>query len=445
MDSTILIKQATVISDHRRSVRDLYISQGKIEKIAPQINKKASREINAENLILIPGVIDDQVHFREPGLTHKASILTESRAAVTGGTTSFMEMPNTIPQSTNATELEKKDTKAQRVSPANFSFYLGATNSNIEEVKKVDIQNVCGIKIFMGSSTGNMLVDESQALEKIFIHAPTIVTTHCEVEEIIKDNTKKALDKYGHNIPISAHPEIRNVEACYKSTQKAIQLAQENNTALHILHISTEEEVQLFHSGEISNKNITAEVCVHHLSFSSQDYKKLGSQIKCNPAIKEKRHKHALWRAIENKQLDIIATDHAPHTWQEKQNPYLSSPSGVPLVQHSLYCMIDFVKKGMLSLERMVELMSHNPAKRFQIKDRGFVQEGQFADLVLVDLGGTYTVNKNNLRYKCAWSPFEGTTFESNIKMTIVSGEIAYENGKINEDCKGMRLTFDRS
>ena len=444
MPSTILIKQATIISNNKSTVQDIFIANNRIEKIAPKINKKVAREINAEKLTLIPGVIDDQVHFREPGLSHKADIFSESRAAVVGGTTSFMEMPNTIPQSTNKIELEKKYSKAKNVSPANYSFYLGATNNNLDDIKSVDVKNVCGIKIFMGSSTGNMLVNESDALEKIFEHAPTIVTTHCEVEEIIKTNTELAKKKFGENIPISAHPEIRNIEACYQSSKKAIKLARENNTNLHILHISTEEELELFEKGNIEEKQITAEVCVHHLTFSSNDYEKLGSLIKCNPAIKEARHRVALWEAIKNKQLDIIATDHAPHTWEEKQNAYLKSPSGVPLVQHALYSMIDFVKKGHLTLEKMVELMSHNPAKRYQISDRGYISEGQYADLVLLDLNSTHTVEKNNILYKCGWSPFEGRKFLSNILMTIVSGQIAYENGKINNDCKGMRLSFDR-
>ena len=444
MPSTILIKQATIISNNKSTVQDIFIANNRIEKIAPKINKKVAREINAEKLTLIPGVIDDQVHFREPGLSHKADIFSESRAAVAGGTTSFMEMPNTIPQSTNKIELEKKYSKAKNVSPANYSFYLGATNKNLDDIKSVDVKNVCGIKIFMGSSTGNMLVNESDALEKIFEHAPTIVTTHCEVEEIIKTNTELAKKKFGENIPISAHPEIRNIEACYQSSKKAIKLARENNTNLHILHISTEEELELFEKGNIEEKQITAEVCVHHLTFSSNDYEKLGSLIKCNPAIKEARHRVALWEAIKNKQLDIIATDHAPHTWEEKQNAYLKSPSGVPLVQHALYSMIDFVKKGHLTLEKMVELMSHNPAKRYQISDRGYISEGQYADLVLLDLNSTHTVEKNNILYKCGWSPFEGRKFLSNILMTIVSGQIAYENGKINNDCKGMRLSFDR-
>ena len=444
MPSTILIKQATIISNNKSTVQDIFIANNRIEKIAPKINKKVAREINAEKLTLIPGVIDDQVHFREPGLSHKADIFSESRAAFAGGTTSFMEMPNTIPQSTNKIELEKKYSKAKNVSPANYSFYLGATNKNLDDIKSVDVKNVCGIKIFMGSSTGNMLVNESDALEKIFEHAPTIVTTHCEVEEIIKTNTELAKKKFGENIPISAHPEIRNIEACYQSSKKAIKLARENNTNLHILHISTEEELELFEKGNIEEKQITAEVCVHHLTFSSNDYEKLGSLIKCNPAIKEARHRVALWEAIKNKQLDIIATDHAPHTWEEKQNAYLKSPSGVPLVQHALYSMIDFVKKGHLTLEKMVELMSHNPAKRYQISDRGYISEGQYADLVLLDLNSTHTVEKNNILYKCGWSPFEGRKFLSNILMTIVSGQIAYENGKINNDCKGMRLSFDR-
>ena len=444
MPSTILIKQATIVSNNKSTVQDIFIANNRIEKIAPKINKKVAREINAEKLTLIPGVIDDQVHFREPGLSHKADIFSESRAAVAGGTTSFMEMPNTIPQSTNKIELEKKYSKAKNVSPANYSFYLGATNNNLDDIKSVDVKNVCGIKIFMGSSTGNMLVNESDALEKIFEHAPTIVTTHCEVEEIIKTNTELAKKKFGENIPISAHPEIRNVEACYQSSKKAIKLARENNTNLHILHISTEEELELFEKGNIEEKQITAEVCVHHLTFSSNDYQKLGNLIKCNPAIKEARHRVALWEAIKNKQLDIIATDHAPHTWEEKQNAYLKSPSGVPLVQHALYSMIDFVKKGHLTLEKMVELMSHNPAKRYQISDRGYISEGQYADLVLLDLNSTHTVEKNNILYKCGWSPFEGRKFLSKILMTIVSGQIAYENGKINNDCKGMRLSFDR-
>ena len=442
--TSILIKNATVVNEGSKKVQDVLIKQGRIEKIADNIQPVAGhREIDAEGMFLLPGVIDDQVHFREPGLTHKADIATESRAAVAGGTTSFMEMPNTNPPALTQELLEEKYKIAARTSVANYSFFMGTANNNTDEVLRTNDKRkeVCGIKIFMGSSTGNMLVDNYITLNKIFSEAEVLISTHCEDERIIKANK----EKYPDADDASFHPLIRNAEACFESSFSAVQLAKQHNTRLHILHISTARELQLFTNlFPLSDKRITAEVCVHHLHFTADDYATFGNQIKCNPAIKAPENKAALWEALLDDRLDIIATDHAPHTWDEKQQSYQQAPAGVPLVQHSLLLMLEYVKQGKISIEKLVEKMSHAPAVCFQIAERGFIREGYFADLVLVDLKEDTRVNKANILYKCGWSPFEGHNFPARICYTFVNGEIAYEQGKVNDTIRGMRLAFDR-
>ena len=442
---SILIRNATLVNEGRVFQSDVFIAEGRIQKIGSGLEEKADREIDATGLHLLPGVIDDQVHFREPGLTHKADIHSEARAAVAGGTTSFMEMPNTVPNATTQELLEEKFNRAAETSLANYSFFMGATNDNLDEVLLTNAATVCGIKIFMGSSTGNMLVDNERSLEQIFEKARLPIAVHCEDEETIRDNMKIYEEKYGDDIPMECHPEIRSAAACFKSSFMAVKLAEKHNTRLHILHISTEEELALFRNDiPLKEKRITAEVCVHHLWFDKKDYTTLGSQIKCNPAIKEVRHKEALFEGLLDNRLDIIATDHAPHTWEEKQASYKKAPSGVPLVQHSLQLMLEFYHDGHISLERMVEKMSHAPAECFQVRERGFLREGFWADLVLVDLNKPYTVSKENIYYKCNWSPFEGKTFRSSVTHTIVSGHVAFENGTFDESKRGERLLFDR-
>lgn len=440
----ILIKQATLINEGRRQEADVLIREGKIEKIAAVIDTPPGcREIAAEGKWLIPGLIDDQVHFREPGLTHKASIETESRAAVAGGVTSFMEMPNTRPPATTQVLLEEKYRIASESALANYSFFMGVTNDNIEEVLATNEkkQDVCGIKIFMGSSTGNMLVDNYATLNKLFADTELLIATHCEDERVIAANKAK----YPDADQAAFHPLIRDEEACFSSSFSAVQLAKMHDTRLHILHITTAKELQLFSNFlPLSEKRITAEVCVHHLHFTADDYARYGSLIQCNPAIKAPQHKAALWEALLDNRLDIIATDHAPHTRQEKEQPYPASPSGLPLVQHALPLMLEYVKKDEISLEQLVEKMCHAPAVCFQIKDRGFIREGYQADLVLIAPHGSHTVSKENILYKCGWSPFEGTTFSTTVTHTFVNGHPAYENGKVNESIKGQRLKFER-
>lgn len=442
--NNVLIKNATIVNEGKQEVKDVLIKNGRIEKISIDIQTKENvREINAEGLYLIPGVIDDQVHFREPGLTHKANIATEAAAAVTGGTTTFMEMPNTKPAALTQELLEDKYTIAANTSVANYSFFMGVANDNVDEVLRTNDRKkeVCGVKIFMGSSTGNMLVDNYVTLNKIFSESELLIATHCEDERIIKANK----EKYPNADNASYHPLIRDVEACFESSFSAVQLAKKYNTRLHILHISTAKELQLFtNMFPLEEKKITSEVCVHHLHFTSDDYAKLGNLIKCNPAIKAPENKLALWDGLLDDRLDIIATDHAPHTWEEKQLPYEQAPSGVPLVQHSLLLMLQYVKEGKLTIEKLVEKMSHAPAKCFQIAERGYIREDYFADLVLVDMNNTTTVTKENILYKCGWSPFEGHTFPAQIKYTLVNGEIAYENGKVNDSIRGKRLSFNR-
>lgn len=441
----LVIKNITVVNEGASSVQDVLIRNGRIERIAPQIDTEG-KEINGEGKHLLPGVIDDQVHFREPGLTHKATIRSEARAAVAGGTTSFMEMPNTKPEAVTQERLEDKYAIAAAGSLANYSFFMGVANDNAEEVLKTNAKKdrVCGVKIFMGSSTGNMLVDNYLTLEKIFSGSELLIATHCEDEKIIRANMEQfRRDKGDDGLTVADHPLIRNEEACFESSLVAIQFAKKHQSRLHILHISTEKELQLFSNLlPLEEKRITAEVCVHHLWFTADDYTKYGNLIKCNPAIKAPHNREAIWQAMLDDRLDIIATDHAPHTWEEKQQSYLQAPSGVPLVQHSLPMMLEQVKAGRFSIEKMVQKMSHAPAQCFRIRERGYLREGYFADAVIVDLNASTTVSKDNIYYKCGWSPFEGHTFPAAITHTFVNGHLAYENGQFNENTLGQRLLF---
>ena len=442
---SILIKNANVINEGKIEQKDVFVADRKIAAIGEGLTNKADVTIDATGKYLMPGIIDDQVHFREPGLTHKAEIYTEARAAVAGGTTSFMEMPNVKPATLTQELLQKKYDIGAEKSLANYSFFMGASNDNLEEALKTDPKTVCGLKIFMGSSTGNMLVDDREVLEKLFSQIKMLIATHCEDEATVRANMAAFKEKYGEDVPIEMHPVIRNVEACYKSSSLAIELAKKYNTRLHILHISTKEELDLFRNDiPLEEKRITSEVCVHHMYYNADDYAERGTQIKCNPAIKGKEHQDALIPALLDNRLDIIATDHAPHTVEEKAGNYFTAPSGVPLVQHSLNMMLEFYHQGKISLEKIVEKMCHAPAVCFEIEKRGYIREGYFADLVLVDLEKEWEVTKDNLYYKCGWSPFEGHTFKGVVDTTIVSGHIAYANGEFDESQKGMRLTFDR-
>ena len=443
---SILILNAQMVNEGEISSSDVFIKDGRIAQIGSDLsNTSADTVIDAKGKYLLPGVIDDQVHFREPGLTHKANIYTEAKAAVAGGTTTFMEMPNTKPQALTQELLADKYQIAAETSLANYSFFMGVSNDNLEEALKTNPENVCGLKIFMGSSTGNMLVDNRATLEAIFSQSKMLIATHCEDEETVRSNEAAYKEKYGDDMPIHYHPEIRSVEACYKSSSLAIELAKKHNARLHILHISTAEETELFdNSIPLAEKRITAEACVHHLWFSRDDYEEKGTKIKCNPAIKESRHREAILKAVLDNRIDIIATDHAPHTKEEKDNVYWKAPSGLPLVQHSLQMMLEFYKQGKISLERVVEKMCHAPAQCFQVKERGYIREGYWADLVLVDLDKPYTVQPENTYYKCGWSPLMGETFHSSIHYTIVSGHIAYHNGNFFEDKKGERVLFER-
>ena len=442
----LLIKNGSLVNEGKIIESDILVKEGKIEKIAADIAPQGNEQvIDASGKMIFPGVIDDQVHFREPGLTQKANIYTESRAAVAGGTTSFMEMPNTVPNALTQELLQDKYDIAERSSLANYSFYMGASNNNYEEVMKTDINRVCGLKIFMGSSTGNMLVDSESTLSKLFAEFPSLIATHCEDESTVKANLERYKMLYeGKDVPSDIHALIRNEEGCYISSKMATDLAKKYNTRLHILHISSAEEIELFTNDiTLSEKRITAEVCVHHMWFDAEDYKEKGNLIKCNPAIKH-NHREKLFQAMLDNHFDVIATDHAPHTWEEKQQDYWHAPSGLPLVQHSLSAMLDFYSKGKISLERIAEKMSHAPAICFEIKDRGYIREGYWADLVLVDLKGKTEVTQESLYYKCGWSPFEGHKFNSRITDTIVSGHLAYSKGEINESKFGERLKFDR-
>ena len=443
-----LIKNARVVNEGNIKKRDILIDGDIILKISKSINVNATdvNVIEADNNYLIPGLIDDQVHFREPGLTHKATIETESKAAVAGGITSFIEMPNTVPQSTTIAKLEEKFLIAKNTSWANYSFMFGGTNDNLNEILKVDPKNVAGLKLFLGSSTGNMLVDNPDVLEEIFKKTDLLISVHCEDEKTVKDNLEIYLDKYGDDIPIEMHPKIRNEEACYISSSKAIELAKKTGARLHVFHLSTKKETNLFSNDKpLLEKKITAEVCVHHLWFSEEDYKTKGTHIKWNPAVKSKKDRDGLWEALLDDRIDVIATDHAPHTIEEKRNKYTQAPSGGPLVQHALVALLEMYHNGKISLEKIVEKACHNPAILFQIKERGYIREGYKADLVLVDLKSPWTVHKENILYKCQWSPFEGTTFKSKVTHTFVNGILTYENFKFPNKSIPQRLTFNRT
>jgi dihydroorotase len=443
--SSLLIKNAQIVNDGKSFNADVFINNDIIESIGINLSldKAPDEIIDAEGLHLLPGIIDDQVHFREPGLTHKADIYTESRAAAAGGITSFMEMPNTIPQATTTDELEKKYDLGAEKSAVNYSFYLGATNENLEEIKKVDANRICGIKVFMGSSTGNMLVDDRKSLEGIFSESPTLIATHCEDEATIIANTKKYKTEFGEDLPFKYHPIIRSAEACYKSSSLAAELATKYGTQLHILHLSTAKELTLLEPGDVKSKKITGEVCVHHLWFNSNHYDKYGARIKWNPAVKSQSDQIDLMKGLLNDRLDVIATDHAPHTLEEKSNKYFKAPSGGPLVQHSLVAMLEFYHQGKIDLETIVKKMAHAPAELYRIKDRGFIRKGYKADLVLVNLNSPWRVSKENILYKCGWSPFEGTNFTSQVVTTLVNGKVVYKEGEIIQP-NGERLLFDR-
>lgn len=443
-----LIKNVQVVNEGRIITSDILIKNGRIEKIGKLISRADSgvKEINGEGKYLLPGAIDDQVHFREPGLTHKATIYTEAKAAVAGGVTSFMEMPNTIPNALTQELLEDKYSIASKTSLANYSFFMGTSNNNADEVLKTNDKrkDVCGIKIFMGASTGNMLVDSPNTLDKIFRESELLIATHCEDERIIKENLEKIKQQH-RELTASDHPIIRNEDACYESSLLAIQIAKKYNTRLHILHISTEKELLLFtNMFPLKEKRITAEVCVHHLHFTSDDYARLGNKIKCNPAIKAPYNREGLWKALLDDRLDVIATDHAPHTLEEKNEPYQKAHAGLPLVQHSILLMLHYYKQGKIGLEKIAEKMSHAVADCFQIKERGYIREGYFADLVLIDLKQQTKVSKENILYKCGWSPLEGFEFPATITHTFVSGHLVYRNNSFDESQMGMRLSFNR-
>ena len=448
MTKSILIKNATIVNENNTFKGDVLIENEIIKKVAPSIlvnDVDALEIIEAQGSYLIPGFIDDQVHFREPGLTHKANISTESRAAIAGGITTFIEMPNTVPQATTQALLEDKFKIAAKDSYANYSFMFGGTNDNLEELLKTDPKKVAGIKLFLGSSTGNMLVDNEAVLEKIFSSTKMIISVHCEDEATIRKNTATFIEKYGEDIPIRCHPMIRSEEACYLSSSKAIELAKKTGARLHIFHVSTAKETELFRNDiPLEEKQITAEVCIHHLWFSDEDYEEKGTHIKWNPAVKSRKDRQGLWDALLDDRIDVLATDHAPHTLEEKTNTYLKAPSGGPLVQHAIVAILEKVKEGVISIEKAVEKMSHNPAKLFQIEKRGFIKEGFYADLVLINPNQPQTVSKDNILYKCGWSPFEGTRFSSSVTHTFVNGHLMYNNGVFNDNMKGKRITFNR-
>ncbi|MGJ8665639.1 MAG: dihydroorotase [Patiriisocius sp.] len=444
---TILIKNANVVNEGKIFKGDVLIDGDRIAEISETISVKSAdtKIIDADDSYLIPGMIDDQVHFREPGLTHKATIFTESRAAAAGGITSFIEMPNTVPQATTIELLEEKFTTASKDSFVNYSFMFGGTNTNLDEILKVDKTKVAGLKLFLGSSTGDMLVDDLDTLENIFSKTDLLISAHCEDEATIKANMEKALAKYGEDIPISEHPKIRSEEACYISSSRAIELAKKTGARLHVFHLSTAKETALFSNKKpLKDKKITAEVCVHHLWFTDADYETKGTKIKWNPAVKTAADKSGLWKALNDDRIDVIATDHAPHTIEEKDNVYTKAPSGGPLVQHAVEALFEMHHKGFITVEKLVEKMAHNPAILFEIKDRGYIREGYKADLVLINPNAPWTVSKANTAYKCGWSPFEGNTFRSRITHTFVNGNLVYDNGKLVGNSVGERLTFNR-
>ena len=441
-----LIKNAFVVNEGETKQMDVLIEAGKIAQIKETITADDQTEIvEAEGKYLLPGLIDDQVHFREPGLTHKACIRTESRAAVAGGITSFIEMPNTNPQTTTREELDRKFAIADQDALANYSFMFGGTNDNFEEIKNLDTTQVAGLKLFLGSSTGNMLVDNEEVLRKIFSSTDLVISVHCEDEPTIRKNLADHIEEYGDDIPIEKHPVIRSHEACYLSSSRAIALAKETGARLHVFHLSTAIETDLFdNSIPLAEKKITSEVCTHHLWFTADDYAEKGTFIKWNPAVKNTEDREALWAALNDDRIDVLATDHAPHTLEEKQNPYTKAPSGGPLVQHALLALLTAAKQGKITLEKLVEKACHNPAILFQIAERGYVREGYYADLVLVDLNQQTTVKKEDLLYQCGWSPFEGTTFDATVEKTWVNGSMVYDQGKIIEANAAKRLQFNR-
>ena len=445
--SAILIKNAKIVNEGQILQGDIYIENKIIKEIGNSIKSLPSdvEVIDASGKYVLPGVIDDQVHFREPGLTHKADIETESKAALAGGITSFIEMPNTNPQTTTVEKLDDKFKIADEKSYANYSFMFGGTNDNLDEILKVDKKSVAGLKLFLGSSTGNMLVDDPEVLERIFSSTDMVISVHCEDEATIRKNTKIYTDKYGDDIPIKYHPIIRSEEACYISSSRAIELAKKTGARLHVFHLSTGKETQLFSNDKpLKDKKITAEVCIHHLWFSDQDYDQKGTRIKWNPAVKTAQDREQLWKALLDNRIDVIATDHAPHTNEEKDNPYTKAPSGGPLVQHALVAMLETYHSGKISLETIVQKMCHNPAILFQVEKRGYIKEGYFADLVIVDLDNPWTVKKDNILYKCGWSPFEGTTFQSKVMQTVLNGHLVYNKSQVSNIKAGQRLTFNR-
>jgi dihydroorotase len=443
----ILIKNAQIVNEGVVFRGDVLVEKDQIAEVSESISVKSAdtKVIDADGMYLVPGMIDDQVHFREPGLTHKATIETESKAAVAGGITSYIEMPNTVPQATTIELLEDKFAIAENTSWANYSFMFGGTNDNLDEILKVDETKVAGLKLFLGSSTGNMLVDDPKVLEKIFSNTKLLISAHCEDEATIKKNLEKHIAQYGDDIPVALHPKIRSEEACYISSSKAIALAKKTGARLHVFHLSTEKETHLFSNKKpLAEKKITAEVCIHHLWFTEADYATKGTKIKWNPAVKSEKDREGLWKALNDDRIDVIATDHAPHTLEEKENVYTNAPSGGPLVQHALEALFEMHHKGRITVENIVQKTAHNPAILFQIKDRGFIKRGYKADLVLIDPNSPWTVNKENIAYKCGWSPFEGTTFKSRVTHTLVNGVLVYENGKYPNRGKGERLTFNR-
>ena len=444
-NQTLLIRNAKVVNEGQIKTLDLFVEGAFISKIAPQIDNVADVEINAMGKLLLPGLIDDQVHFREPGLTHKGTIETESRAAVAGGITTFFEMPNTNPQTTNWSEFQNKIEIAKTSSWANFGFMFGGTNDNLNEVLAVDPQLVPGIKLFLGSSTGNMLVDKPEVLREIFSNTKLPISVHCEDEQTIRHNLSVFIEKYGDDIPMSFHPQIRSEEACYLSSSNAVSLAKETGARLHVCHLPSAIEAHLFVSHfNVKTKNTTSGVCIHHLWFSEADYDEKGSLIKWNPAVKTAQDRHGLWTALNDDRIDIIATDHAPHTMEEKMNPYTKAPSGGPMVQHALSVLLESHLQGKISIEKIVEKMAHNPAKLFDIDRRGFVREGYFADLVLVDIDAPYTVSRENILYKCGWSPLEGQRFRSRVTQSIVNGVLTYDNGVFSSESAAMAVKFKR-
>ena len=440
-----LIKKATIVNEGETFVGDVRIADGLIAEVGQNLEHRSETIIDATGKLLLPGVIDDQVHFREPGLTHKGEIYTEAKAAVAGGVTSFMEQPNTVPSATTIDLLEQKFSRASEVSLANFSFFMGTTNSNIEEIRRMDIRRVAGLKIFLGSSTGDMLVDNEETLETIFREVKTLIAVHAEDDLMIKGNMSSYVEQYGDSLNAAMHPIIRSREACLASSSKAVARAKKYGTRLHVFHISTADELSLFDNTlPLSEKKITAEVCVHHLWFSDEDYKAKGNYIKWNPAVKTAHDREELWKALLDNRIDVIATDHAPHTAEEKEQPYAKAPSGGPLVQHSLIAMLEKSKQGVIPLERVVEKMSHAVADLFRIDKRGYIREGYYADLVLVDPNRSITVDKGNILYKCGWSPFEGVTFSHTVTHTWVNGHLVYRDGTFDESQRGMRLAFNR-